>query len=125
MHNLNLEVMVRKTTLIEHLKNNKKAHVANYQIAKVEYFKDIMEAMNERIAAVEAENLDYNFGFNIQKPMDAAAEYDKYVKFFEMCEDEFIKIKVEEFNCIVEDKWHWAVQANQINTYYSSKNGTR
>ena len=121
MHNLNLELMIPKAALIEALRKNKQEHLAGYEKAVQGFFADLDELLLTMAINSAKKNLDEKYYINLQKPINNEANYDKYIEFFLLSTENEIKISASDYDCLVRDKWEWAVSARVQNSFYISK----
>lgn len=119
--NLNIDLKVPKTKLIEALAANKAKHQADYQKAVEGFFSDLSDSIFKLQAEVAAQNVSHHFYLNPHKPVNNSANYDKYIGFFLLSVEEEIQISAHDYGCIVEDNWDWAISALASNSFYSSK----
>jgi len=119
--NLKLKVNIRTAKLIEALINNKAKHLDNYEKAVKVYFADLTTAIGKIAEQVAEGNLKTDHTLNLPKPVNNKAEYDKYINMLIASNDEMVEITAEEYSCIVEDNWSWAIQALTLNASYFNK----
>ncbi len=122
MHqNLSMHVNIKPKDLIKALEKNKEKHLAEYEKALKVYFADLCMKLQELLVQAEEKNSDINYGVNLITPINNEKLYDKYIGMFKMATDEVIEISTEDYGCIVDDNWDWAVSASRMNTFYSSR----
>jgi hypothetical protein len=119
--NLKLKVNIEVATLVEALQNNKYKHKQEYEKAVKVYFADLSKAIDKIAGSVAQGDLKSEHTLNMQKPVNNEKEYDKYINMLQKATDTTVEITAEEYSCIVEDNWSWAIQAALLNASYSSK----
>lgn len=124
MHqNLNINVTVKVADLIAALEKNKKKHQEDYKKALEVFFKELDQELHALWSHAHNKNLAVKYTYNKSKPVDNSALYDKYIGMFKMSVEETSNISAEDYGCIVDDNWEWALSANLLNMAYSSKFG--
>jgi len=118
---LKLKVNIRVATLVEALQNNLNEHRRNYEKAVKVYFADLTTAFGKIADSVAKGDLKADHTLNMQKPVNNEKEYNKYINMLLQAEAETVEISAEEYSCIVDDNWSWAIQAALLNNSYSSK----
>lgn len=116
---MDLRIKVNRDELIEHLKENKTAHEAEYQEAYTAYFNklrsDIAELLHDANQCVFRND---GYRLSLQPPVNQTEMYDKYIKMLSMSQDSLIEIGVDEYTKFVDDQWEWAVSAKLFNSQY-------
>lgn len=118
---VNIEIKVKISDLISHLKANKEKHILEYQEAKVLYFENLAKKLKTFQKSIKNKEFrSDNYAPMLAAPVNAEKQYDQYIKMLEMSQEETMTISTHEYNCFVEDKWHWAVAASTTNKFYTS-----
>jgi len=121
---MDIEIKANVNELLDHLKANRKAHVADYKKAVRVYKADLRDAVTELgKKARSAAFLDHSYSVSLRKPELKLVEYNKHIAMLEMSTEDTIVIGSDEFDCIVNDNWHWLQAAKLVNFSYSSKLG--
>lgn len=118
-----MTVKVKISGLIAALKKHKERHQEDYKKAVIVYFDDIAEAIDKQKTAMINKDLKHNFSLSFLKPVDNTTLYDKYIGMFEMSVEPELTITTEDYGCIVDDNWSWAISASMTNAVYSNKFG--
>ena len=121
MNDVNIEVTVKISDLIEYLKSNREKHIKEYEEAKKEYFVSLKKKMRELSKSLKKEEFRKdNYNVNLQVPVIACDMYDQYIKMLTLSQDTEMKIDTHEYQCFIEDNWSWAVAAKSVNLTYSA-----
>lgn len=122
MHrNLNISVKIAPPALIDALVKNKLCHQDDYAKAMSVWLEDLVRRGLEIADAAGAGNIDADYSVHLPKPIDNTKLYDKYIGMFSMATDDVVEISSEDYGCIVDDNWDWAVHATASNAMYSAK----
>lgn len=113
------EITVDKDHLLTLLEGNRTKHQENYEKAMVIYHEECLEALRERLRAIESEDLE-TFGqspdavdpdeylvFHIKTPTTYTHVYDQLIAMLEMTEAEVLTINGEQYKNWVRDEWDW------------------
>lgn len=122
MHqNLEIKIRVAPATLVQALETNKAKHFADFEKAKAVFFDEVQDELKKLLKkAKEASELK-TVHYRKEPPINNEKLYDKYIGMFRMATDETIEISSEDYGCIVDDNWSWALTASVLNGAYSSK----
>ena len=119
---LDIKTEVWIHNLLEVLKKNKEAHIADYNKAVEVYQWDLQQALKDLSEKASGEDfLEQSYKIDLIKPINQEKEYDKYIGMLEMSEKEYISLSVEDYECMVLDDWSWMKTAKLINSSYSAK----
>jgi len=122
MHqNLSMSVNVRPADLIDALRRNKAAHLEEYARAVKVYLADLRTKFAELTERAEEADLTVDYNVHLIKPVDNTKLYDKYIGMFTLATDDVIEINTEDYGCVVDDNWDWAVAGKASNMFYSSR----
>ena len=120
--NQNIKITVPKAELIKHLKANKEAHIQDFTEAKEEYLKRVKTHLQDALAnANDGIFMKNNFNHNNHQPIDKSKEYDKYIGMLEMAKEDELTIDTEQYECFVNDEWHWIAQSKTISQMYKGR----
>ncbi len=119
--NLSMTVKVRPADLIEALRRNKAEHLEEYAKAVKVYLLDLRHKFSDLMEKAEAGDLTADYDVRLNKPVDNTKLYDKYIGMFTLATDEVIEISTEDYGCVVDDNWSWAVMGKASNSFYSSR----
>lgn len=121
MNDVNIEVSVKISDLIECLRDNKKKHLAEYEVARTEYFAALKRKLRDLSKSLKNEEFRKdNYNVNLNPPVNASDMYEQYIKMLSMSQETEMKISTHEYQCFVEDNWSWAIAAKTSNAFYSS-----
>lgn len=117
MHNHhNREVSIEKSKLIEKIKENREAHVADYNEAVIAYRKKAEE--NIKRITKELKSGSLNLNFMMITPINRSEEYDKIIEMFNWEINDIVTLTQKEFNEYVLDETQSAIQAKMSNSTY-------
>jgi len=121
---MDIEIKANVKELILHLERNRDDHAADYEKAVTVYRVELKEAIANLARNAESESfLGHQYSILLSKPELKAKEYNKHIGMLEMSVEETITIDSNEYDCIVNDNWHWIGSAKLTNSLYSSKFG--
>jgi len=109
-------IRVQKSKVLQHLKENKEAHIKEYAQAVIDY-KDEALLQLKRLTK-EAKNGSLKIRLDLTTPIDNTEKYDKLITALEWEIDEVIELSQGEFNEYVHDEFNWAVTSKFSNTAY-------
>lgn len=118
--NLSMKVKVKLSDLISALEKNKQKHLDDYKIACEVYWEEAESELKKLYKEVKAKTAKQIY-LHKNPPINNEKLYDKYIGMFTLTVDETIEITTEDYGCIVDDSWSWAVSASTANAFYSSK----
>ena len=120
--NLSMKINAKPADLVAALEHNKAAHREEYEKALGTWFEKLGNTLAELLTAAEAREVDRDYAdpiWRLTKPVDNTELYDKYIGMFTMATDETIEISSEDYGCVVDDNWDWAVSAKATNSSYA------
>lgn len=117
---LHVKTHIKRVTIIEHLLKNKEKHIKHYEEAVKGYLDYLKKELENRLASVEAGNIERNYNLATTVPVNRVESYDKYIKLFSMNEEDIVELTVQDYDAIINDNWSWALQAFNINNFYSN-----
>lgn len=122
MHqNLAVTIKARPAQLIEALQRNKARHLEDYKAAVVGYWEDLEAKIRQVEQSAADEDIVADHTITLRKPINNEKLYDKYIGMLSMATDEVIEITSEDYGCIVDDNWEWAISAAASNSFYSKR----
>jgi len=113
-------VQVKRLELLEVLKENLKKHVDEYNLAVVEYRKDVITEMTTLLDSIKLGGpVITGLKNNVSAPVSYEKEYNKLIRKYGMSVDETVYLDDGQFDSYVMDNWSW--KRSVSNTYYASK----
>lgn len=111
------QVKVKKSQLIDILKNNLENHIKEYNLAHELWVKTTIDLHKERIKNLKefGKNIGENFG---SEPVSQEKSYDRAIKMLEMSVDDEILLTEDEFSQYVMDQWAWSNHFKTITSSY-------
>ena len=98
---------VRKSVLLEKLRENRTQHVVVYKDALIKYRKKAGERLTSTLKKIES-GRKFTLAFaDIPKPVSYEKEYDKVIGLLEMSVEDETEITSNEYSCYVLDDWTW------------------
>lgn len=113
-------VTINRNELLEAVKTNRAAHVAEYAEAARNYRETVLGALTDRHTAI-ANGEPISLLFNLPAPQDHTDDYDRVIRMLEMSVDENCTLDAYEFDCYVRDNWTWSAATKMINASYIKK----
>lgn len=117
------EVRIKKTELLEILKENREAHRSIFEDALIGYRKEAIRLLDKALKDAK-EGRKINTWIQLQEPVDQTKDYDRAIKMIEMSVDENTEVSERDFQCYVLDDWQWKQQFLATNAMYTSVNKT-
>lgn len=122
MHiNDDLTVLVKKDELIDTLKKNREAHIAQYQEALVGWRKKMIAACMETSQKSEKGDLE-KYPRKLRDltdvPESHEKDYDRVIQMLEMHTDGGITLNSKDFSRYVQDEWDWKHRWETSNSSY-------
>jgi len=112
----NRTIEVKKTELIDQIKQNKANHVKEYAKAVIAYKEEALRQLAN--LTVEVENGAVDAKLNLITPVDNSENYDSIVEMFDWEVKDFVELRQDEFKEFVQDKTDFAITAKMSNTAY-------
>jgi len=117
MHNHhNREVSIEKKKLIEKIKENREAHIAEYEKAVEAYYKKAEIELKK--LQKELKGGSTKLYLHLISPVNRTEEYDKVIEMFEWEVEDTVKLTQKEFNEYVHDDTQSAINAKMLNRSY-------
>ena len=113
----NRTVTIKKEKLIEKIKENKEAHIKEFNEAVDAYRLEAAKQLGEADANLKAGKLDISI--RLTTPINRSSEYDKVVEMFTWEVKEEIELTQAEFNEYVHDDNDSSRSAKFANSFYS------
>lgn len=123
---MELKIKVEKTKLITALKQNKAKHIADYQVAVVNWKKELKTDIDSAQALLSNEEYGSfidrtNNIFKLDPcPTSHKKEYESAIEMLEFCSDQEIELDVTQYNAFIKDQWHWRRHWEASNSKYLS-----
>jgi len=124
------EVKIRCDDLLVKVRENRTKHVKEYDEAVAGYkdaakdaVQKAMERLQERIDYLEAgEVLVLSaIHFDLKVPQNHAKDYDQVIAMLDMCVDDKLTVRADEFACYVMDDWDWTSEFKNVTQFYNNK----
>jgi hypothetical protein len=109
------EVKLKKSELINKLKENRSVHTQTYSDAMDGYFVSAKKELEKKIKSLDAKKVVSSFSVSV--PKDHTKEYDKIIEMLEMSTDEYIELSAREFDMYVRDEWISENEKSMLRTY--------
>jgi hypothetical protein len=113
------EVKVKKTDLLDKLKQNRDGHEKIFQEAIEGYRKRVIELLETNLSYAKAGKSVNLYDFQLQRPVNQTKEYNRAIAMLEMSVDEDIILNQNEFASYVMDDWGWKGNFLKANSLYS------
>lgn len=115
-------VTVKRTDLLEKLKENRTNHSQLYKDAVEGFFTDTKKKLEKALARIEKNEIISSV--SVTQPTDHTEKYDEAIAMLEMSVSDEIELRSSEFNNYVLDKWVSQAEKNMLrNLALSSSNG--
>jgi len=123
---LDFKAPFNKAALIAALRDNKIAHIGDFNRAREVYFRELCDRLEALVSDAEdaifrSDQYAIDHYGKLKPPVDASKLYDQYIELLEKCVAETIELSPSDYNAIVNDDWDWAKNAKATNAAYSSK----
>lgn len=107
-----------KMFLLIRLGENKKRHEAIFDEAIVEYRNQAVEHLQRRLDDFAAD-VDVDLGFQLQKPTNHLADYNRVLMMIDHSTQVEIELSEGEYSQYVMDNWNWQRSFMTSNSLYS------
>lgn len=115
-------VRVDKGELLATIKKNREDHHMLITDLQVKYREMAIIELQKRLDSLRRNNkVDLNFP-NLPVPVSHLDEYDSAIRKLEMCVDSTVTLTNQQFETLVQDKWHWLHTILTQSTLYSVDN---
>lgn len=113
------KVKVKKASLVEILKTNRKEHRDLFLKAQAKYRELIIAALDEQLKeARDGKMPKWSKLSMLMQPQDHTEDYDRVLHMLELSEDNVIELSARAFQNYVEDDWEWSRQWALSNSGY-------
>lgn len=109
-------VKVKKADLISKIKENKKAHIEEYEKACISYKEEALKQLTNLINAVNDGGTKIKL--DLISPVNNAENYDKIIQTFEWEVEDIVELTQDEFNEYVLDETDLSQMAKFSNSAY-------
>jgi hypothetical protein len=109
-------IKVKKSELLEHIRNNQLQHIEDYEQALVAYKEEALKQLVE--LTEKANDGKTDLYLHLTSPVNRTSEYDKLILMFEMEVNEEVELNMNEFNQYVHDETDFARNAKFANMSY-------
>ncbi|MCZ6654841.1 MAG: hypothetical protein O7D91_17670 [Planctomycetota bacterium] len=113
------KVTVRKSELLEALKENRAQHRKIFEEACEGFRVEACRLLKQKLDDAK-EGRRINLSFSLTQPVDQTREYDQVIRMCEMSLDDQIELENHEFQQFVMDRWDWRDQFLMSNSRYSA-----
>jgi hypothetical protein len=114
------QIRVNKKKLLKTLKENRRTHRENFEIAMKGWKEDVIEALREALDSAEKDD-GYSTHFDLPKPVSYEESYDEAIDQVEWSENVTIMLGKDQFNQLVRDKWNWQRDFQRALMSYTKK----
>jgi hypothetical protein len=114
------EVKLKKTELIQAVRENREKHDAIFVAAVEGYWIEAEEKLKERLVDV-ANKKQFSSHLNLEYPVSHVDDYDKVLQMLEYSVDDEIVLDQGEFSAYVRNQWAWRHGFLSSNIRYGSK----
>lgn len=112
---------VNKGVITSILYRNREAHASLFTEAQAVFRAVAIEELAGMLKdAVDGKAIRRRI--NLSPPEDHTADYDKMLGLLNISDDAQVDLTIAEYDCYVNDNWHWAQHANRKNAAYASNN---
>lgn len=112
-------VRVEKAKLLETLRENRKTHKKDFELAwegfEKEYRRNVENLLSKRLSPYKPVELF----INLQVPEDHTEDYDRAIEMLSWEVEDQIELTETEFRQFVQDNWSWKDQFIMSNTRYT------
>jgi hypothetical protein len=113
-------VRLNVADLLAKVKENREKHITEYKEAEQGYKEACIAKMKENLAKAEAgEDIITNLG--VVRPTNHEDDYDRLISMLTWTQDTVVELSVGDFDCYVNDKWHWKQSFVTTNSFYAKK----
>lgn len=109
-------VKVKRSDLIEKIKENKKKHIEEYEKAVIAYKEEALKQLKK--LTEKANDGKMNLKLDLITPVNVSEDYDKIVEMFEWEVEDVVELSQDEFIQFVQDESDFSVSAKLSNTAY-------
>lgn len=118
-------VRVKRTRLLQRLKENKEKHAREFQEAWAGYVITVRDAANALLERAlrwgDNPTAPHEFGDAPTAPVNHEEDYDRAIAAAEWSTEDELVLSADDFARYVLDKWEWAEHFKLLNSGYSSK----
>lgn len=114
------EVKVDRAKLLETLKNNRGAHVDEYEEAVQQYRVEAEKALRKRAIEIRDEKT-LRTSIDLPEPVSFSEEYDRAIAMVEWSEEEQITLDEQDFRSFVLDEWTWRGRFAAMTSTYNNR----
>ena len=113
-----LTVHVKRTLVIEKLKENRTKYAAVYDDARKAYLEKVKEWLANTLKTVE-KGEDFDLYCRFEKPEHHLEDYDDAIALLEDATDDVIEITTDQHAAFMRNKWDWMNRAKMSLGVYS------
>lgn len=111
---------VRRSELIEKLKENRANHREIFEEA-IDAFRDEAIKRLDKNLALAKQGKQIKLSVSLKQPKDHTKDYDRVISLLEMCVEETFEITEGQFQCYVMDEWDWSNQFYSVSNEVTGK----
>lgn len=112
------KVKMRRSTLLEQVRQNRKRHRKVFEEAQVGYRAAVIKELDVMLSEARSGRRIRRV-VSLAEPVDQTREYDRVIRMLEMTEEEQFELTELEFSQYVMDDWSWKSAFLTSNMRYS------
>jgi hypothetical protein len=113
-------VRMRKSVLLQRVRDSKAKHVQDYAEAKAGFQKKLIADLSEALKLAKA-GAEFRAGYHLEEPEDHSKDYDRVIEMLEVSLDEEVDLPASEFAKYVLDEWEWKGRFEHTVTRYKAR----
>lgn len=119
----NIRVTVKKDDLLNILRENRKKHAEEYNIAKQGYQVECVKRLKKHASQIASGKIQdiskFDTYLGLPVPQDHTEEYDSLIGMLELAQEKEFEISGVQYRQWIEDKWDWRQAASMCNSAYT------
>ena len=124
------DIKVNRKELLEKVRANREKHIAEYHESVTGYKAAALQAIDNGIQKLRRQVEDLQSGevlklamvhFNLAVPENHAKDYDQVIAMLEMCVDDQLTVRSDEFALYVMDDWGWKADFESTKSTYTGR----
>ena len=122
------EVSVKREELLSKMRENRATHIKEYNEAVEGFWKTVLQSAQDGVVNLQAwvkkleageQYVPHGVSFShLVKPQSHEKDYDQAIAMYEMCVDDVVSVRSDEFACYVLDEWDWTQSFKSTNSMY-------
>jgi len=113
-------ITVKKDELLATMRENRIAHVEEFQDATVGYKKEVVNQLSDALAKAETGEV-YQTSFYITEPASFEKDYDQTIGMLEMSVDDEVELDANQYKQWVMDEWSWTGNFKNSTALYAGR----